>query len=666
MGRLRLVALAVAVAACIKPAPEIACGDLVCPGDAVCLANNTCVPAAQASACDGLADGAACTTAAFDGTCLGGACFAPVCGDGVIEGSEQCDGPVTTTDCVAFGFDLGVPTCTNCVLDLVGTCTRFGWRLVSPAVASDAWTDGTRLAIVRGDMTGLDVVVDGAEVASLDTATALYYHFVGNAQSIVAWGPYGLAALDGSTFTPVDTSALNLSPTGGGNAIQAAALADDGTLHVGLDAVAGCKVYSKTPSGAWQMTFQTADRCDVMVSRGGTTLLATSSMLTSGGSVLQLTGATWSPLFTTAQTVYGLDVHAGLAIAATLADVETFANGNLTIFPTSVGQAVGLDQGVFGGLGLEVYRFLGAEPEAIDAPIGGVVISDGTRMYEVGDGIYEYTGTEYAERGVQSSDVRDVALLDDGTLAMCGADEAFWEQPGNYFVWNMVSITVELTAITGKSVDDFYTADATTVYHVTGGTTATALPITTGTSTIASLWAPQTSAAVAVYVVGSAGLSLAVSATGIATQLDPPVGDVGCDLTHIIGDATMVLASGQCGTAGVVWQLDGNQWSEIYRLPSSPLAAVALDSAGDIFVAGPDGGARSIGGAWTADPDSRGQSISATSASDVWAAGGPAGVVHWDGTGWSRLNVVGAANPHVVATPRTVYFSGTSNPVLVR
>ncbi len=666
MGRLSLVALVVAVAACIKPAPEIACGALVCPSDSVCLADDTCVPGDQAAACAGLDEGAACMTAQFTGTCLGGACFAPVCGDGVIEGSEQCDGPVTGTDCVAFGFDLGIPTCVSCVLDLVGTCTRFGWRLVSPEVAADAWTDGAHLAIVRGDMSGIDVTSNGALIASLDTPMPTFYHLVGNAQSIIAWGPYDLAALDGSTFTALDTTALNLSPTGGGNAIQAAALAADGTLHVGLDSGTGCEVYSKPPSSGWQMTLQTVDHCDAMVSRDGTTLLATHNASVLGGAVLHFTGATWSPLFSTGSTIYQLDLHAGVAIAATLAAVETFDGGTQTTYPNSVTQAVGLDQGVFGGLGLIAYRFLGAEPEAIDTPIGGLLISDGTHMYEVGDGIYEYTGIEYAARGVQSSDVRDVTMLGDGTVAMCGADEAFWEQPGNYYLWDQVSIAVELTAISGISVDDFYTSDSTQLYHVVNDATVTTIPIQIGTSTIESLWAPHITASVAVYVVGTGGLSLAVSATGTATALEPPVGDVGCDLAHVTGDGMTVLASGKCGTAGVVWQLDGTQWNEIYRTTASALDAVAMDPAGDIFAAGLQAGARSIGGVWTADPDSRGRSISATSASDVWAAGGPAGVVHWDGTAWSRLNVVGAANPHVLATERTVYFSGTSNPVLVR
>ena len=48
------------------------------------------------------------------------------------------------------------------------------------------------------------------------------------------------------------------------------------------------------------------------------------------------------------------------------------------------------------------------------------------------------------------------------------------------------------------------------------------------------------------------------------------------------------------------------------------------------------------------------------------SVGGPGEVIHWDGMNWSRLGVVGAANPRVAASPRAVYISGVSNPVLLR
>ena len=52
-------------------------------------------------------------------------------------------------------------------------------------------------------------------------------------------------------------------------------------------------------------------------------------------------------------------------------------------------------------------------------------------------------------------------------------------------------------------------------------------------------------------------------------------------------------------------------------------------------------------------------------ANDVWRTTGNT-VVHYDGTGWSRLGVIGADQPQVVASPRTVYLSGVSASTLLR
>src|SRR5258706_15891384 len=98
---MRAVVLALTLlAGCIEPAPEIQCGTLICPASSVCLPNGTCVTQEDAAACAGLDAGAACTTPVFTGTCRGGACYPPVCGDGFIECSVQCDGTLTTQDCV--------------------------------------------------------------------------------------------------------------------------------------------------------------------------------------------------------------------------------------------------------------------------------------------------------------------------------------------------------------------------------------------------------------------------------------------------------------------------------------------------------------------------------------------------------------------------------------
>ena len=46
-------------------------------------------------------------------------CAAPVCGDGVVEGDELCDGSVSV-DCSDFGFLTGIVTCEDCRYDVSG------------------------------------------------------------------------------------------------------------------------------------------------------------------------------------------------------------------------------------------------------------------------------------------------------------------------------------------------------------------------------------------------------------------------------------------------------------------------------------------------------------------------------------------------------------------
>jgi len=49
------------------------------------------------------------------------ACSAAVCGDNIIEGGEECDGTdLGGESCVTFGFDLGVLRCSNCTFDFSG------------------------------------------------------------------------------------------------------------------------------------------------------------------------------------------------------------------------------------------------------------------------------------------------------------------------------------------------------------------------------------------------------------------------------------------------------------------------------------------------------------------------------------------------------------------
>ena len=81
-----------ASAACVD-APVTQCTDWLCPGDQVCApSGGACVRPDQLAACDGAADGQACS---YPGTPVG-ACFAGVCkpvgcGNSELEPGEACD-----------------------------------------------------------------------------------------------------------------------------------------------------------------------------------------------------------------------------------------------------------------------------------------------------------------------------------------------------------------------------------------------------------------------------------------------------------------------------------------------------------------------------------------------------------------------------------------------
>lgn len=88
-GRIALAVLALA-SGCVQPS-EVACADgTVCAEGTVCVdAYQLCVLPAQVTACEGVAEGAACDDGA--GTCFGSACLPRACGNARIDHDEMCD-----------------------------------------------------------------------------------------------------------------------------------------------------------------------------------------------------------------------------------------------------------------------------------------------------------------------------------------------------------------------------------------------------------------------------------------------------------------------------------------------------------------------------------------------------------------------------------------------
>src|SRR5262249_51964212 len=108
-------------------ATSVDCADgTLCPAGTQCGPDGAgCVTQAQRDACGGKPDGATCALAgAGDAACRGQVCRAIACGNGFIEGLEQCDGAALGAHtCETEGYYGGTIACTpSCTLDL-SLCT---------------------------------------------------------------------------------------------------------------------------------------------------------------------------------------------------------------------------------------------------------------------------------------------------------------------------------------------------------------------------------------------------------------------------------------------------------------------------------------------------------------------------------------------------------------
>jgi hypothetical protein len=116
--RVALVAVVVLLGACLDRG--IPCGDGYCVNGLECDAvHGRCITADQWTSCAGKAERDVCDAVGVDdGVCRDGVCLLVVCGDGVAEGGEACDGDDlgAHVDCTTLGKDYhpgGILTCSR-------------------------------------------------------------------------------------------------------------------------------------------------------------------------------------------------------------------------------------------------------------------------------------------------------------------------------------------------------------------------------------------------------------------------------------------------------------------------------------------------------------------------------------------------------------------------
>jgi hypothetical protein len=636
-----LVAVAcVAFAGCFQVSGEVCSDGRVCPHGSRCdVANDRCISPEQVAACANAADGDPCEVTGASGTCMSGVCEPARCGDGQREPSEVCDGDdLNGLDCTAFGYYPGPGlVCTD-------SCTFNHDGCVANGKCGDGTVNGPELC-------------DGAPPAG----TCVDYGFdVGH-----------LGCSKGCT---VDVSACGylgwrreLLPTVG--VIRPVWASSPHDLYV-IDVPIGPSTLLHYDGHAWMTV--SLGTSELPVAIAGTSASDVFVAVGSQGDVMHWDGHTWQLMpFVTGGlgvndlTAVGTDIFA-VGYSGTIVRYDgqtwrTMSSGTSQVLRSVWGHDV-QDVWVVGDVGT-LLHFDGAtwSPFAPAPPTSQTLLtvrelSSDLYVTDAGGTVYRWDGANWT---VQSFGGYWIANTRDALFGALGfsmnaltADHAHW-----------LSVQLGLNNVQFETIANDPTG------HLWAGATAGGLFTYQGTS-----W---------------------------STLLSPTPGVWAADPTDVFfSDCTMSSSSGSmnrgvgpCGTGpavwgtdkanvyvsanNAIWHFDGMRWSVVYSLSDTP-TAIAGSASSDVYAVGRScavfhstgsawasvdaGQCGDLYGVWASDPShvfavgSKGvvqydgtqwlspidvgvtlYAVWGTGPSDIWAVGDGGTIVHFDGTGWTKV-----------------------------
>lgn len=545
------------------------------------------------------------------GTCRFNISSCERCGDGVVNGGEQCDGG-SAGDCTQFGFAFGIAGCSSVCTPVVATCTQADWTMLRtgattklnqgwsfPGGAYIAGLDGS-LKIVGDTVTQLPELRLMMAVSGTSAQNAF---FVSKDGKIVHYNGQAATVMDSppaSTLRAVYAASPTFVVAGGRNDTAGVMLRYDGAAWSTMALPNGTDwIYALAGSGANDIWAATRT-----------------------GRVLHFNGTTW--------TVHS---NVGLRVRQMMFD----AQGQLWLACAS-GELLRLNNNVF----------VDATPPN---PVRASLAFDGTNLFAVqGDVGFWWDGQAWNQMIAQLPFVSRSTASGNGMVLVTGPGGKVAKL--NDYFWHRVPrppvflIDAAWVAPTGEVFAGGYEGKLQNYRNGTWTTFATGQ----ADQRFESLWGTS---ATNVYAVSRADAGGRVyhwdGLTWTEILYAPPTQFkivTGIDAQHVyVG-----------GTDGLVRWWNGNAWTNLEPGLVTRVYAIDARAPDDIYVAGVNLLRHFDGTSWTSfvPPGTAGsfRSLAVVAPNDIWLFGRLSDRTfrqHFDGTTWSPLETVDGVYRRTVA-----------------
>ena len=657
---------------CLK-SQGVKCGDgTTCAPGTVCdVAHYQCVTPDQLTSCADRIDGDVCPIPGAVGICRDGVCLAVVCGDGLVQSSELCDGSPPALTCIESGYEAGFLDCNNalCAPDF-SSCRRVGWK--ETAVVNTA---GVREISSAG---GLALAAWGSGVLRYDGASWAPMNLGGGGAvtlSVLVLSPTVAYAVTEDSLYRFDGTAWTIDPSVVVSTSPRALLAGTSPSDVYLFLDTGAyrfdgQAWSPLPSAPSPVRYAWSSANELWVIALGvlyrgsgsqwtmvTTPLDVVHSVTGFGSTVYIGGVTATAALVARQTgssweTFDISRELDASVPPTSGAIELGGRSESDLYAYAAGQPalVWFD-------GSSWRRTANVAAFAI-APVGQQLFAGHATgiVRESPNSVADISDLVTAAGAVRGGSAISGRSCDDVFVSIASVSQA---DDGMLFHYDGVAWTLEhtramdpITDVFATDADVFATTYSGSVLRRSG---ASWTVMQTFSAPLRALWASGD----VVVAAGDGGWVHRFDGTWTSTQI---VGAGG--VVDVWGTGPADLYAVTYGANPVV-QFDGTSWNPV-AFPSAPapLQAIWGDGEGTLVVVGANGEAwHREQGIWRRDPTlpyGGYRAVHGSSASDVFAATEQGTIAHYDGARWAPVRTPGITTSLIRAawtTPSCTYFA---------